>query len=139
MSIIVRPATDAELTLVRDSWARSFAGKPRRDDADPFINAGRWGIAPGVWFAAHRSAIEKLLETADVLVAAHEAHADVALGWMCFDGATLHYLFTLKDARKKGVASRLLQAAPASFRASHMTADGKAFLAAVRRRTRRAA
>lgn len=142
-TIVVRPATEAELTLVRDSWARSFLPRPPKhgeDGGDPFVQVTRGGgLSPRAWFTAHRALAEAYLSTSTVLIAAHAARPDTALGWICFDGSTLHYVFTLQIARRKGIAARLLDEVAAGFRCTHTTRDGKALLDAYRRKARRAA
>lgn len=125
--MIVRPATESELRLVRHSWRKSW--RHRREHTAPNRHGdGRvflWG--PGALTQVAAAAyletfIQATATTGSVLVAAVEAPPDEPgcnqpLAWICRDivGAegsdvcAVHFAYTVKDARRKGLARLLLK------------------------------
>jgi GNAT superfamily N-acetyltransferase len=57
----------------------------------------------------------------DVLV--HESAKDVPLGWICYEGDLVHYVYTIPKARRKGVGTLLLKHVNGT-RLSHTTEGG---------------
>ncbi len=89
--ISLRDSKPADLSLVFDSWMRSW-------------RSSKWaGVIPNnLYFETMRTLIEDLITRgAKITVAAHQDDPDLILGWACYEikeGRTvLHYLY-IRDA-----------------------------------------
>lgn len=134
MDFRVRPMTEAEAVLVKDSWTRTTT------DQGPGRYACRLGecrVIGWAWFDMHRAWVrERLADPGTSVLVATLAGSDEALGWVCFSPPAdhlplvFHYLYTIPVGRRTGVARRLVAEAmtygdhrPA--RMSHMTHVGE--------------
>ena len=115
MDFRVRPMTEAEAVLVKDSWTRTTT------DQGPGRYACRLGecrVIGWAWFDMHRAWVrERLADPGTSVLVATLAGSDEALGWVCFSPPAgtlplvLHYAYTIPVARRTGVAEVLLRAA----------------------------
>lgn len=145
-ALTIRPATADDIAFVVNTWVRTFGPKPRKGWAgDPFVilrtdfvSHNRGKLAPNVWFDMHRDHVADVVKRATILVAEHPDVPGTALGWVAFERdtsqATLHFVYVRKDAQRRGVGKALLGASQVleadELRASHMTDDGEALMAA---------
>ena len=97
-SLVIAPATEAQLPFVLDSWARSY--QPFMPDYARTYGMGKWGWTQ--WCA------ERLVHMSPVLVAALEDVPDVALGWACGEPGLVHWCYVKQPARGHGIASELM-------------------------------
>ena len=121
--IQLREARPDELSHVIDSWARSYA----RFSKIPH------DIAPHVWHRLYRVGIRDILSEPDtrVVVATLSDLPDEVIGWVCWTTfvdhpLNLHYVFVKQEARRRGIASRLVRCAlqnvgTRGYRATHRT------------------
>ncbi len=106
--IQLRDSKPADLSLVFDSWMRSW-------------RSSKWaGVIPNnLYFDTMRTLIEDLITRgAKITIAAHEENPDLILGWACYEikeGRTvLHYLY-IRDGyvgSSQDIADKLLEATP---------------------------
>jgi GNAT superfamily N-acetyltransferase len=96
--IAIRYANASDLRFVRDSWFESYR---------------RGGFAPEIGFDLFSEGQRKLIATlthpSNVRVACAENTPDEILGWVCFEGATVHYVYVKSAYRKLGCAEGLLE------------------------------
>lgn len=94
--IVLRPAREADMALIIDSWVRSYR-KQRQN-----IDATTYGTG-------QRKLINRLLDgRTALLVAAFDEHDDDVWGWSCTSTGTVHYVWVRLEYRSKGIAKRLL-------------------------------
>lgn len=93
----LRPATDADLPFVFDSWRRSYgdAEFARSPDLATYIRT-------------QRAVIEQALGTSRVTVAHDQEDERHILGWVCYRPSVVHYLFVKKPVRGWGIGTALL-------------------------------
>lgn len=121
MSIAIRPATEAELALVRGTWRPQM--RPRFRDSEP-MGAGfrghTWGPDRYIGHTAlanmYREHADRLTTTSAVLVASLK---DEALGWIARSlspdeetgrsRCVVHFVYVLKPARGEGLGAKLLR------------------------------
>lgn len=140
---IIRPATEAELRFVHSSWYQSW--KVRRDqDTTPSSICGtpswhmRWGSGRRLDLPSarrmHRLLVHDAATTETCLVAAVPTDDDdrqgVAFSWTCREvqrdksgearGVVLHFTYTDKQARRRGLASMLLRYVRQEARAAEL-------------------
>lgn len=104
IAFAIRPAEPGDLRFIEDSWRRSY-------DTSPLSRCP--GGLPE-YIVTQRQVIAQCLKTSRVLVAYPEEPADArwqVMGWICFRGDVVHYLFTKPSFREKGIATALLRAA----------------------------
>lgn len=106
MEILVRDRTPDDLSMVFDSWLKSW-------------RTSKWaGVIPNhLYFATQRAAIEELLLRGAVIKVAHPSgRPDIILGWACGEekeGKTvLHYLYTKDPFLGLGIPALLIGALP---------------------------
>lgn len=101
--VVVVPATDGHMNLIRDSWLESYV----RGRCGPMKR-----VPPGPAFKGHRPVMEALLARGVVLVAALESEPDAVFGWVCAEaGGTLHFVYVRHKYRGLGYARALIAAA----------------------------
>lgn len=126
--LIFRPAARDEYQSIVDQWARSF--EPQSGGRDPLVRVSMspdLRVSPRVWYRGHRMAVRELLEQHGATVATHATEPDGCLAWACWSAPrTLHYVFTIRDARRRGIAQALLQSLgfERSPRTTHHTSAG---------------
>lgn len=108
MAIQFRESKPADLSLVFDSWMRSW-------------RTSKWaGVIPNnLYFDTMRTLIEDLLARgAKVTVAVHDENPDLILGWACYEvkenRTVLHYIY-VKDVyvgSSFAIAEKLLDTLP---------------------------
>ena len=97
----IRPALEVDMDSVRDSWARSL-----RDGAIP---SGRTkDVHEHVVSVLARCGAEVLVAEIDL-----EDGESFLAGWVCHEGAVIHYVFVKLSCRGQGLAKALLAAAGA--------------------------
>lgn len=119
----IRAATPDDMTIIYDSWTKSF--KLRRSRrigalgpvaADSFVvlqeGAAQRMIAPDEWHAALGWLVERMAQRAAIAVAYHHSDPVVVIGWVAFEdgeaATLLDYVWVRPDHRRKGVAQLLL-------------------------------
>ena len=114
MEIAVCPAVVTDMPYIHQTWIRSYKSAP---------HCRRMEIAD--YWCGQTVVIQRCLLESNVLVArmAGEDAPDTILGWACFAGDVLHYVYVRKAFRNHGVASQLLAEAGNPGRASHRTPD----------------
>lgn len=148
VEILVRRATAEELRFVQASWARCVWARGEaavqtydalgKADAPPaerhYTSIGsprrpRHVLLASEYAAqAHRLLVDWLLAGPDteVLVATLPDLPE-PMGWACFVGPILHFVFVRGDCRKQRVATRLVHHTGCSA-ASHVTPSGRPLL-----------
>jgi len=109
----IRQASEAELSLVRDSWVKSYRK-----------GALKWLAHTGDL----RAHVSRLIARSRVLVAeVPEVPEAGVIGWVAVEGPTVHYAYVLRSYRGNGVYRELLAAAgfhvPTPVVCSHYTAS----------------
>jgi len=92
---------DSDRHLVLSSWLRSYAG--RSLDARDYT-----GDARGTFSSDYVPVVRSLLERSRVVVACLADEPDAIVGWMAWEGETLHYLLVKPRWRRLGVARMML-------------------------------
>lgn len=138
MEFRIRPAHEAEHTLIRDSWTRTL-DEPRvinvAGSATHYMRIGADSRMVGwAWFDMHRGWVKQHWPEFELFVATLPAH-DEAVGWLALTPASdkplvLHYVYTIELARGRGVAEALVafglskhDGRPARY--SHMTTPAR--------------
>lgn len=98
----LRPMLETDRALVINSWVRSFS--ERSHEARDYV-----GEAMGLFGHDYTRVVISLLERSKVAIACLEDNPDAAVGWMCWEGDTLHYVLTKRRWRRLGVARWMLQ------------------------------
>lgn len=149
----IRAATPDDMTIIYDSWTKSFKLRrgrklsglgPVADDAFVVLQDGEAQrmLSPDVWHEALGWLVERMAKRAAIAVAYHRSDPVVVIGWVAFeDGPTvalLDYLWVRPDHRRKGVAQLLLatvqelaaepDGSTKPIRAKFMTGSGLAML-----------
>ena len=112
IEIAATPAVVTDLPYIHQTWIRSYKSAPRSRRMDP-----------NEYWCRQSVTIEKCLQSSSILVArmAGKDAPDTILGWICFAGDVLHYVYVRKVFRNQGVASGLLAEAGRPTIASHFT------------------
>lgn len=111
---LFRSAKASDLGFVVDSWAKSFYGAPAVA-----------GMQKDDYFPAYHAKISTILgrpET-EVHVACLSENEDTIVGWACYEGPCLHYVFVRGSQdgfRRLGLARQLVP--PSITRYSHRPA-----------------
>jgi GNAT superfamily N-acetyltransferase len=82
-------------------------------------------MTPTVYRQAMRLFVRETLRDANILVADLEAVPDEPVGWIAYQDETVFYVRVLGDARRRGVASALVEASGAKVPA-YLTPEGGA-------------
>jgi len=154
IDMVVRPVTPNELSLVAATWTRSYFQRERlavpeydatgytpRDDfgnvlAEQAVYGSLGSPDSPRSMLVHRDVIERMAKLVIGEILAHPTtRIDVAclpdlaepMGWACWSGQLLHYVFVRKVSRKQRVATRLVHHTGCSA-ASHVTPTGRALL-----------
>jgi hypothetical protein len=93
----VTPAPQQAMNFILDSWKKSAMSLPVYE-----------------WITDFRSVnthIERIVQTADILVATAAHTPDTYAGWVCYGRRCLYYVYVKASLRKIGLATLLLQAA----------------------------
>lgn len=114
MTLEIRPATEAELALVRSTWRQQW--RPRHGDTQEMAPGHRghdWGgerfISHGMAKEMFRRYIDEHATTERVLVGAVGGEA---CGWVsrAANGVcTVNFVYVLKEGRRAGLGSTLLR------------------------------
>lgn len=152
----IRPATPEEIRLVRTSWLKGWSprGRDMRRGTDNPRPVMRWGTGRRLsGWAARRyvsAFVESVATPETVLVAALrlESGGSEAVAWACRElvgaedgprAALLHYVYTLRDFRRRKFAQKLVSAVRAEaehvgveLEATHINARGTALLESAR-------
>lgn len=65
--------------------------------------------------------ILRLLAASQTAIAVHASYPTAALGWCCFAGDAVHFVYVKSEARRKGIAHELLASIGEPRRYSHRT------------------
>lgn len=101
-AVVYRPARDSDMPFIADSWRRSFEGSPAVHGANREHYRGELNRA-----------IQSLTgrKGTTTTVACDREDDDVLLGFACFTGTELHYVYVRADFRQMGIARGLTEAA----------------------------
>ena len=115
--LVIRPMVDDDKPFIFSSWLRSFRSSRMAD------------FAGAKYFDGHHRLIAKLLERAETRVAAWREDPNVVAGWACLELArgVLHYVLTVRDFGRRGIARALLADLPADTVFSHEPRNLKAY------------
>jgi hypothetical protein len=117
----IRIATDSDLRFVRSSWHSN--------------HWKTWACKRIPWesyWPGQDRRIERLLKQSTVLVAYFEDVPDEVLGWACFEGDTLHYVYVKAAYRRAGIAAGLTASLSDKPHHSHPTNEvGRAFMSSI--------
>ena len=142
IEVVIRPALPSELRLVQGTWSRTFAMRDRQRSCGPkprettgiceAVDIGRRmdGVMldASLVVKAHHRLVDQLLSAPDTIVAvACLPGDDRPIAWACWQSSTLHYVYTMPEARHATVARQLVLHSRASV-ASHSTPDGVALM-----------
>ena len=111
---VLRQMRESDKAMIIDSWLRSGLQYPifASDVGRPPI---RLKPPHGLLLSQNRTFLQKILESAQVLVLAAPADEDHIIGWICSEAvndgrpACLHFLFVKFNFRRMGMARRLLR------------------------------
>lgn len=155
MELAIRPATDAELDMVRAQWARVARGNAFKDDQldEKFVGITkrerRYGkdrpptVLPDVrlclsvdaWQSAFHLLVDELIAKGRVDVATLPDVPRQVLGWIAHGACVVHFVFVQEYARGKGVARHLLEhvleTMPRRPDVTHQTEAGRRLLARI--------
>lgn len=107
LPIHVRRGVRDDLPLVFSSWLNSAIEFPRDR-----------GMRRSVYFAGKHRQIERTIARSELLVAAYDHDPNVAVGWACVEGDTLHFVYVKRELRlgeeaiplrDRGIAHMLLE------------------------------
>ncbi len=156
--IVVRPATEGELAMVRHSWRRSW--RLTRECTHPNRDGGKDRVLPWAGGVVIRRTamsylarfIEATATTSTCLVAAvaTDSGGEEPLAWVCREllnerdsedeTCALHYVYTVQTARRRGLAKMLVQhvlreaaAYGVQVEPTHMNGRGGALMEAAKR------
>lgn len=100
LPVAIRPAVEADLPFVRNSWLRNYHehGEGARHVPNDvyFANGGQWGV------------VERCLRGGTTVVATPQDDEQSILGWACAGHGVLHYVYTKAPFRRLGVARAVL-------------------------------
>lgn len=151
VEVTIRPARVGERRFVEGTWSRTFVRrdnqrergpKPRTEAGlDRAVDIGRRMdgvllLAP-LLERAHSRLVDEILAAADTEVAIAcpidiPDTTDNAVGWACWQGNTLHYVYVAPIARRSTIGSKLVLHSRCS-KASHSTTDGVPLMKYLRR------
>lgn len=110
-----RAAVPDDEAIVFNAWLLAHR---KHGDWPPRLSSQRY-------FAEHKATIAQLIARSRMLVACNEQRPTQVLGFICWEGATLHWLFVKQPFRRHGIARELLKLArlndEPSIRCSHWT------------------
>jgi hypothetical protein len=134
LHVIVRPASDSELRWVKATWSRAMrATTVHGATGNKAVRIGTrqdgLELDASLFSQAHHALVDRLLGQPGVRVdvACLPDVPDEPVGWCSYVDTGLHFVFVVPYARNSGVARKLI-AAHGFTQASHMTADGLAYL-----------
>jgi hypothetical protein len=96
---MIRPYTPSDHDYIAKSWFETFRGSSLARSLSPEIYRRRFSPL-----------IDHLLEKSTVTIIADDESNNVILGWICHDGALLHYLHVRDAFHRQGHATALLAA-----------------------------
>lgn len=97
----LRPMLPSDRNLVTNSWVKSYASKSR--DAREYEGAAKGSFADDYY-----PIVNDLLARSVVTVACLKMDPDAVVGWMAFEGETLHYVLVKPRWRRLRIASWML-------------------------------
>ena len=101
LNVIIRDADQEDLPLIYNSWLKQYR-------ESPFAV----GINNGVYYSQHRKVIDHLITHAIISVACDPNDPTKIYSWACgeaYDTPVVHFVYTKKDYRGKGLAKMLLK------------------------------
>lgn len=112
LECIFRPTTPDDMSFVFATWLKSYV---------PTTNVTRQFA-----FTGHHQVITDIIGREDTkdLVACHPEVTSMILGWACWSGDVLHYVFSRGAARRKGLAKQFAARITGIRWFSHWTPDG---------------
>ena len=103
---------DKEVHFVLDSWAYSLHGRDRNHPKDPKRGIHALSIIKPEDFKEYVTPhIERLTQTADVLIAIDTVDPELFYGWVCYGQGVLYYIYVKEAVRRFGIGTALIQAA----------------------------
>ncbi len=144
VEIVIRPMHEAETRFVQATWARRIVRLPSMPRYNrPFVRIGNESrrvevrdgrrvdvagisIDASLLVRAHSMLVDELLERSSVAVATLP-DVDEPIGWVAWEGPTVHFIHVIRSARRCRVAQRLLEHTGCSA-ASHLTAEAAGLL-----------
>lgn len=150
LTVQMRDMQGDEFAWVRATWGQcaqlpSYQEKVQRRDGsilrlrvEPKKRPQRWitldgtrartGLDASLCMRAQNLLIDVIMAESDVsITVAHDPEIDAPAGWLCQQGATLHYVFTEPRVRRLQVARQLVLHSRCTH-ASHMTRHGAALV-----------
>ncbi len=141
LQIVIRPMREGEERFVMATWARRVVRLPSStSNGRPIVKigpmelrtevrdgrrveVGGMAIDASLLVRAHTMLVDELLKRSSVLVATLP-DVDEPIGWIAWEGDTIHFCHVIKSARRCRVAQRLIEHTGCSA-ASHLTAEGR--------------
>jgi GNAT superfamily N-acetyltransferase len=113
LSVAFRAALPDDEAIVFNAWLMAHR---KHGDWPPRLSSQRY-------FAEHKATVAKLIARSRMLVACNEARPSQVLGFICWEGETLHWVFVKQPFRRNGIGRALLlhAFAPGEVRCSHWT------------------
>ena len=97
----IRPANETDTNRIYSDWLRSY-----RQNSTTLKD-----LSEKIFFNEHRKVITDIIKRGKVLVLADKLDDYVVAGFICFEPQILHYIYIIKDFRKLGLATELMEAA----------------------------
>ncbi len=98
----IRDAVEADWDFMRKAWRETFQfGSLAVDGADK-----------AHYFAEMTRLFAAIAPMASARIASDPEDDDVRIGFACFQGDTLYYVYVMKDFRGHGIAAALLEGVP---------------------------
>jgi hypothetical protein len=98
----IRPATEADVSFIFDSWLRSYRG-----------SKATWGIKNPVYYGSQHKLIEGLLRRCTVLVACNNADSGQLYSYVVTETVegclVVHYAYTKEAYRMLGLVGTMLK------------------------------
>lgn len=98
LKFITRPGRETDHPFIFSSFLKSYRSAVAKDL-----------VGDGVFFRVMHKQLERLLGRDRLIVAAVDGDEDEILGWALGGDAELHYAYTKKNFRGKGIATRLIE------------------------------
>ncbi len=98
LKFITRPGRETDHPFIFSSFLKSYRSAMNKDL-----------VGDGVFFRVMHKQLERLLGRDRLIVAVVDGDEDEILGWALGGDAKLHYVYTKKSFRGKGVATRLIE------------------------------
>ena len=96
--ITTRPPKQSDAAFIVSSWITSYHK--------------HWPLLPSkVMHTSYRPHVERCLESSSIIVTSLADDPDCIIGYIVYNGDTIHYIYVKYACRRQGVASELISAA----------------------------